>query len=85
MSADAAGEAGGDRGTGDGGLVGDSVFLNTISDSSASYIGSFCLLFRAASRCDFLRFFLTADLMAAEERSPIEKCSLFSRFPLPVN
>ena len=76
----AAGEAGGDRGSG-----GDSVFFNTISDSSASYIVSFCLLFRAASRCDFLRFYLTADLMAAEERSPVEKCSLFSRLPLPVN
>ena len=76
-SANTVGEAGGDRGTGDGGSVGDSVVLNTISDSSASNTGSPCLFSRAASRLDFLQF--------AEETSQVEKNSLFCGFPLPVN
>ena len=89
-SADALGEPGCDRGTGDGGSAGDSVARNTISDSSTSLsgTGSRCLLFRAASRCVFLLLLFVYDcIVIPREREkirnlPAKKITQISPSPL---
>ena len=62
---DPTGEHRGDWGTGDRLSVGDLVFINTISDSSASSpnSGSPCLFSCVASPCVFLFFLLEDDLI----------------------
>ena len=76
-SADPLGEPGGDRGTGDGWSVGDSVFLNIISDSASSLnTGSPCPFSRATSHCVFLLFFFEDDL-TPRERANLSPSSSF--------